>query len=152
MGSMICHRDAECRLFYLRVEIFPAEQPVKTRQHRRQLLQETLPFRRGFIPGWAADQQIVVEHLPEPLQSAANGRLAQEQPGCGAGDVSFLREGGKDDERVEVGLPNMRYAYGEYRYYALDLFPREAHSDIVTGSWGPAADERRNGLWRKQRS
>jgi hypothetical protein len=92
-----------------------------------------------------------VEHLPESLQSAANGRLAQEQPGCGARDVSFLREGGKDDEQIEVGLAKMRYAHGEYRYYALDLFPQEAHSEIVTRQLRPAADERRNGLWRKQR-
>jgi hypothetical protein len=54
------------------------------------------------------------------LQGAADGRLVQEQPGCGAGGVPFLRKGGEDDEQVEVGLAKMRYAHSDYRYYALD--------------------------------
>jgi hypothetical protein len=49
--------------------------------------------------------------------------LAQEKAGCGAGDVPLRRKCGKDDEEVEVGLPEMRYAHNRYRYYALDLFP-----------------------------
>jgi hypothetical protein len=61
-----------------------------------------------------------LEHLAEPVQGAADSRLAQEQPGCGAGDVPFLCKGGKDDEQVEVGLAKMRYAHSDYRYYALD--------------------------------
>ena len=114
MGGMIGCCYPECRLFCLRVEILAAQQPAHTRQHRRELLQETFSFGRWFIAGWAADQQIVLEHLAEPLQGSADGRLAQEQPGCGAGDVSFLREGGKDDEEVEVSLPEMRYMHSVY--------------------------------------
>ena len=74
------------------------------------------------MAGWAADQQIVLEHLPEPLQGAAHGGLTQEQPRCGAGDVPFFRKSGKDDEQVEVGLAKMRYAHSDYRHYALDQF------------------------------
>jgi hypothetical protein len=54
------------------------------------------------------------------LQSAADGRLAQEQPGCGAGYVPFFSEDCKDDKQVEVGLAKMRYAHIDYPYYALD--------------------------------
>jgi hypothetical protein len=120
---MIGYRDPECRLFYFRVEIFSAKQAVKTRQHRRQLLQETLPFGRGFIAGWAADQQIVMEHLSEPLQGAADGRLAQQQPGGGPRDIAFLRKRREDDEQVKIGLTQMRDTHNRYFYYALDLFP-----------------------------
>jgi len=66
---------------------------------------------------------IVVEHFPDALQGTADGRLAQKQPGCGAGDVPFLRKRGKDDEEVKICLPEMRYAHSLYRHYALDLFP-----------------------------
>jgi len=45
-----------------------------------------------------------VKHLPQPLQCAAHGWLAEQQPGCGSCDVPFFRKNREDDQQVEIGL------------------------------------------------
>jgi len=45
-----------------------------------------------------------VEHIPQPLQRAAYGWLAEQQAGCGSCDIPFFRKNREDDQQVEVRL------------------------------------------------
>jgi hypothetical protein len=49
-----------------------------------------------------------MEHIAQALQSAADSWLAQKKPSCGAGNASFLRQHGENDEKVEVSLAQLR--------------------------------------------
>ena len=45
-----------------------------------------------------------MEHIPQPLQRAAYGRLAEQQARCGACDIPFFGKNREDDQEVEIGL------------------------------------------------
>jgi hypothetical protein len=46
-----------------------------------------------------------MEHLPRPLQRAAHGWLAEQQPDCGSCAVPFFRENREDDQQIEICRP-----------------------------------------------
>jgi hypothetical protein len=62
-----------------------------------------------------------MEHIAQALQSATDRWLAQKKPGGGAGDVSFLCQYGEEDEKVEIGLTQLRDTHTQYYYYAWDV-------------------------------
>ena len=45
-----------------------------------------------------------MEHVPQPLQRAAHGRLAEHKPFRSARDIPFFGKRRKDDQQVEVRL------------------------------------------------
>jgi hypothetical protein len=68
-------------LFCLRIEIFAAQQPVKARQHHREVPQETFSVGRWFIAGWAADQQIKNQPLRACRHACRQGPCSEYEAG-----------------------------------------------------------------------
>lgn len=67
-----------------------------------------------LVVGCSAYEEIIVEHVAQTLQGAADSRLAKEQALGGAGNIALVGENGKDDEEVEIGLAKLRYTHSEY--------------------------------------
>jgi hypothetical protein len=45
-------------------------------------------------------EQIIVKHVSQALQRAADSGLAQEQACSGTSDIALFREHGKDDQKI----------------------------------------------------
>jgi hypothetical protein len=67
-------------------------------------VQKAFALGSGLITGGGPDQEVIVEHVPQPLQRPARRRLAEQQPRRGARDVSFFRKHREDDQQVQVSL------------------------------------------------
>jgi hypothetical protein len=52
-----------------------------------------------------ANEQIVVKHVPQPLQRAAHGWLADQQARCSSCDIPFFSKNCEYDQQIEVSLP-----------------------------------------------
>ena len=74
-------------------------------------MQKALALGSGLVSRRTPDEQVVVEHIPQPLQRATHGWLAEEQACRGARYIPFLRKNGKDDQQIEIRLAQLRYAH-----------------------------------------
>ena len=101
---MVGGRDSKSSLLGRGIEVAAGQQAVETRQHCREVLQEALSFRRRLVAVRRPNQQVIVKHVPQALERAADRGLAQEQACRGTGDIALFREDGEDDQEIQVGL------------------------------------------------
>jgi hypothetical protein len=92
MTSMIGRGNPKRGFFRRWIEVATAEQTIQTRQGCFEFGQKALSVGSGFISRRTPDEQVVVEHVPQPLQRAAHGRLAEQQARCSSCDIPFLRK------------------------------------------------------------
>ena len=57
-----------------------------------------------------ADQELVLEHLPQAAQVAAHGRLGHAQPVARLGDVACVQQGVQRQQQVQVVAAQLRDA------------------------------------------
>ncbi len=68
---------------------------------------------RGRLhPIGAADEQLVFEHIAQPVQRMADRRLGQAEPVAGAGNAAFLDEGVENPQQIEIERVKMNYVHG----------------------------------------
>jgi hypothetical protein len=68
----------------------------------RQRSAQRLRPRRQFHPGACAHQQRIAEHVSQPLQRMARGRLRQPDPHRGAADAGLQQQGVQRHQQVEI--------------------------------------------------
>jgi hypothetical protein len=104
MTSVIGCGNPERGFFRRWIEIAAAEQPIQPRQRSFEFMQKTLSLGSGFISRRTPDEQVVVEHVSQPLQRAAHGRLTEQQARCSSCDIPFFRKNCEHDQQIEVSL------------------------------------------------
>ena len=93
-----------------RIEGFGGEQVVQLGDDRCQLGADAFGARRQRVAVGSADQQLVSEVTPQPLQSPAHRGLAEREPVGGARDVALLQQGHQRRQQVQIDAIDMRRA------------------------------------------
>ena len=96
------HHQAEMPFAARGIEIVGNEQPAHLVERLRQRPAQRLRARRQFHPRADAHQQRIVEHVAQPLQRMARGRLRQPDPHRGAADIGLQQQGVEGDQQVEI--------------------------------------------------
>ena len=98
----IGHHQAKAPFAAGGVEIIRNEQPAHLIERLRQRPAQGLRPRRQFHAGADPDQQGIAEHIAQPLQRMARGRLRQPDPHRGAADTGFQQQRVERDQQIEI--------------------------------------------------
>ena len=98
----IGHHQPEMPLAARGVEIVRYEQPAHLIERLRQRSAQRLRPRRELHPRADAHQQRIAEHIAQPLQRMARGRLRQPDPHRGAADIGFQQQRVERDQQIEI--------------------------------------------------
>jgi hypothetical protein len=98
----IGHHQTKAPLAAGGVEIVRDEKSAHLIERLRQRPAQRLRPRRQFHAGAGTDQQGVAQHLAQPLQRVARGRLRQADPHGGAADIGFQQQRVKRNQQVQV--------------------------------------------------
>ena len=85
-------------------EVAARQQPVDSREDRLQFLQKKLTFRGEFIAAGHANEEVVLEHVPQPPESPGRRRLTEKKPARSTRNTAFLRQDLEDYQEVQIGL------------------------------------------------
>ena len=98
----IGHHQAKTPLAAGGIEIVGNEKPAHLIKRLRQRPAQRLGARRQFHAGADPHQQRIAEHVAQPLQRVARGRLRQADPHRGAADIGFQQQRVQRDQKVEI--------------------------------------------------
>jgi len=96
------HHQPKAPLAAGRIKIVGNEKSAHLVERLRQRPAQRLGPRRQFHARADANQQGIAEHLAQPLQGVARGRLRQADPHRGPADIGLKQERVKRDEQVQV--------------------------------------------------
>ena len=98
----IRHHQAKLPLAAHGIEIIGNEQAAHLVERLRQRPAQRLGPRRQLHPRAGANQQRIAEHLAQPLQRVAGGRLGQADPHRRPADIGFPQQGIERHQQIEI--------------------------------------------------
>ena len=98
----IRHHQAKLPLAAGGIEIVGNEQSAHLIERLRQRSTQSLRPRRQFHPRAGANQQGIAEHLAQPLQRMAGGRLRQPDPHRRPADIGFPQQRVERHQQIEI--------------------------------------------------
>jgi hypothetical protein len=108
-----------------RIEFFPAHHGLEPGNEPLNLLQQPFPARRALVVALASHYERIGEHLPQPLQGAAHGGLAQEAAFCGPSDMPLLQQCMQRMQQIQIQIPYMHVTHDRHHINSLDEYERK---------------------------
>jgi hypothetical protein len=102
---VVSHGNAKSLLASGRIELLSSHHSFEPRHERFQLPQHTFPTSRALIGSSTTNEKGISEHLAQPLQRPAHGRLAQETSFRRACYVPFFQQRMERVQEIQIEIP-----------------------------------------------